>query len=161
MDANRIRIYKNTMFLYMRTLLVMFVTLYTTRIILSALGVEDYGIFNVVGGVVTLLAVFNNSMSAASSRYISYAIGKKDDNLISSSYSTIKRIHLILAIIVFILSETIGLWFVCSATVSPLDSFITYLTGKGKLLLIEGFFQLLAATKFHRQQNLHQHKPST
>lgn len=113
MDANRIRIYKNTMFLYMRTLLVMFVTLYTTRIILSALGVEDYGIFNVVGGVVTLLAVFNNSMSAASSRYISYAIGKKDDNLISSSYSTIKRIHLILAIIVFILSETIGLWFVC------------------------------------------------
>ena len=82
MDANRIRIYKNTMFLYMRTLLVMFVTLYTTRIILSALGVEDYGIFNVVGGVVTLLAVFNNSMSAASSRYISYAIGKKDYYLI-------------------------------------------------------------------------------
>lgn len=78
------QIAKNTIMLYIRTLLIMAVSLYTIRIVLKTLGIEDYGIYNVVGGVVVALSVINASLSGASSRFIAFAIGKKDSELLKS-----------------------------------------------------------------------------
>ncbi|MBQ0081442.1 MAG: MATE family efflux transporter [Alistipes sp.] len=90
----------------------MIVTLYTTRVVLKSLGVEDYGIFNVVGGVVLILMSINVAMSGSSSRFTSYALGQNDKELCERTFSTIIYIHWILAGIILLVSETIGLWFV-------------------------------------------------
>lgn len=74
--ANNKRIAKNTLLLYIRTLFIMLITLYTSRIILNTLGVSDYGIYNVVGGVVAMFGFINGSMSSATQRYITFALGK-------------------------------------------------------------------------------------
>lgn len=84
------QIAKNTIMLYIRTLLIMAVSLYTIRIVLKTLGIEDYGIYNVVGGVVVALSVINASLSGASSRFIAFAIGKKDSELLKKYFSAIK-----------------------------------------------------------------------
>lgn len=113
------RIAKNTIMLYIRTLLIMTVSLYTVRIVLKTLGVEDYGIYNVVGGVVVALSVINASLSGASSRFIAFAIGKKDSELLKRYFSAIKLIHWFLAGIILLIGETLGLWFVISQLVIP------------------------------------------
>lgn len=115
------RLAKNTIMLYVRTLLIMVVSLYTVRVVLLTLGVDDYGIYNVVGGVVISLGVVTASLSGASSRFISYAIGKGDSNLLEKYFSVIKLIHWILSGIIFIIGETIGLWFVMYKLVIPDD----------------------------------------
>lgn len=79
-SINNRRIAKNTLLLYVRMLLTMGVSLYTSRVVLDALGVEDYGIYNVVGGVVAMFSFFNGSMTAATQRFLSYAIGKTIQN---------------------------------------------------------------------------------
>ncbi|WP_288737932.1 oligosaccharide flippase family protein [uncultured Parabacteroides sp.] len=113
------RLVKNTIMLYVRTLLIMVVSLYTVRVILSILGVDDYGIYSVVGGIVISLSVITASLSGASSRFISYAIGKGDSDLLKIYFSTIKLIHWILCGIIFLIGETIGLWFVMYKLVIP------------------------------------------
>ena len=105
------RIAKNTVILYVRMLLVMLVTLYTSRIILQSLGVQDFGIYNVVGGVVSMFTIITGSLSQAVSRYFTYELGVRNYERLSKIFSTALVIHVILAIFVLILGETLGSWF--------------------------------------------------
>ena len=102
---------KNTVFLYFRMTLVMLVTLYTSRIVLDVLGASDYGLYNVVGGVVSMLAFLNGSISAGTSRFISYELGRGDKEQLRNVFNVSLVSHVALALIVFLLAETIGLWF--------------------------------------------------
>lgn len=113
------RIIKNAALLYVRMLLTMGVSFYTSRVILETLGFEDFGIYNVVGGVVVLFSFFNSSMGSATSRFLTYAIGKKDQAEICQTYSTAIYIHIVLALAILFLSETVGLWFLESKLVIP------------------------------------------
>jgi O-antigen/teichoic acid export membrane protein len=97
----------------------MLVSLYTSRVILNTLGVEDYGIFNVVGGVVTMFAFFNSAMSSATQRFLSFEIGKGDFIQLRKTFNATQIIHIGIAILIFILAETIGLWFVKTYLVIP------------------------------------------
>lgn len=105
------RIAKNTMFLYFRMLLIMGVNLYTSRIVLQVLGFDDYGLYNVVGGIVTMFTFLNGSLGAATSRYITFELGRKDFARLNKVFNTALQIHIALAVIIIILAETIGLWF--------------------------------------------------
>lgn len=108
---NNKRIAKNTLLLYVRMLFTIIVGLYTSRVVLNTLGVNDYGIYNVVGGIVAMLAFLNSAMTAASQRFISFELGTKNYQRLKEVFSTSVTIHLIIAGIIFIISETIGLWF--------------------------------------------------
>lgn len=116
--SNR-RIAKNTLFLYFRTALIMLVTLYTSRVVLNILGVEDYGVFNAVGGVVSMFAVMSGALTNAISRYITYGIGKNDKKQLKEVFSTSVSIQIVLSIIIFILCEIIGLWFLNNKMTIP------------------------------------------
>ena len=108
---NNKRIAKNTLLLYFRMLLTMAVSLYTSRVVLSTLGVEDYGIYNVVGGVVSMFSVISGSLSAAISRFITYELGKGDKKALENIFSSAVTIQLALGLIILILAEFIGVWF--------------------------------------------------
>ena len=108
---NNKRIAQNTILLYIRMFLMMAVSLYTSRVILSVLGVEDYGIYNVVGGVISMLSFINGSMASSTQRFLTIEIGKKDFIKLKEVFSTAVTIHFFIAIFIVILSETIGLWF--------------------------------------------------
>lgn len=116
---NNKRIAKNAVFLYVRMFLILLIGLYTSRIILKALGVEDYGIYNVVGGVVTLLGFVNMSLSNASSRFITIALGSGDMNELKRTFNSVVTIHFIFAAILLVIAETVGLWFVENKLVIP------------------------------------------
>lgn len=118
-SVNNNRIAKNTLFLYIRMLFIMTVSLFTSRVILSTLGVEDYGIFNVVGGVVAMFGFLNGSMSDATQRFISFAIGKSDQNRLKIVFSTTLQIHFLIAVIVVVLSEVVGMWFLYNKLLIP------------------------------------------
>lgn len=113
-SANNKRIAKNTLFLYFRMLLLMAVTLYTSRVVLDKLGITDYGIYNVVGGIVTMLGFLNTAMSVATQRFLSYEIGRDDFEQLKKVFSSSILIHSIIAFIILIISETVGLWFLNS-----------------------------------------------
>ena len=119
-DNNK-RIAKNTLLLYFRMLFMMAVSLYTSRVILNTLGIEDYGINNVVGGVVTMLAFINNAMSSATQRYITFELGKQNRVRLNHIFSTALQIHGLISLLIFILGETIGLWFFYEKLVIPID----------------------------------------
>ena len=108
---NTKRIAKNTLMLYVRMLFGMLVSLYTSRVVLQALGVEDYGIYNVVGGVVTMFSMISNSLSASVSRFLTFELGKGNMEGVKRVFSTSLSIQVALAFIVIVLSESIGLWF--------------------------------------------------
>ena len=110
-SQNNKRIAKNTLLLYVRMLFMMAVSLYTSRVILNALGVVDFGINNVVGGVIAMLGFLTSSLGAASSRYITYDLGKGDMTVMQKTFGNILSIHLILATIILLVGETLGLWF--------------------------------------------------
>lgn len=120
-SENTRRIAKNTVYLYGRMLFGMLVSLYTSRVILNALGVEDYGIYNVVGGFVTLFSLVSSSLSAATSRFLTFELGKGDMEQLKRVFSTSLLIHLVLAIIVFVLLETIGIWFLNTRMTIPVE----------------------------------------
>jgi O-antigen/teichoic acid export membrane protein len=105
------RIARNTLMLYLRMLLSMAISLYTSRIVLNALGVEDFGIYNVVGGIVLMLGFLNYAMSASTQRFLTFEMGIGNLTELNRIFNMSLIIHAIIAIIVFILSETIGLWF--------------------------------------------------
>lgn len=111
-ESNNKTIAKNTLFLFFRTLLIMGISLYTSRVVLSVLGVDDYGIYNVVGGVVSMLAFLNSAMVQASQRYLSFAQGKADIGNQNKVFSTSVLIHVTIAIIVALVLETVGWWYV-------------------------------------------------
>lgn len=120
-SENNHRIAKNTLMLYVRMLFSMLVSLYTSRVILNALGVEDYGIYNVVGGFVGMLGFLNVSMSGATSRFISYELGRNNSGNVSKIFSSSLIIHVGIALFIFILCETIGVWFIEYKLVIPSD----------------------------------------
>ena len=108
---NNKRIAKNTLLLYVRMLFMMIVSLYTSRVVLNALGVEDYGLYNVIGGVVVMFNLLSGSLSAAISRFITYELGKGDKQKLNLIFSSAMTIQIILILIIVLLAETIGLWF--------------------------------------------------
>lgn len=117
-DGNRL-IAKNTLMLYGRMLFTMAVGLFTSRVVLNTLGVTDYGVYNVVGGVISLFGFMTNSMGAASSRYITYGLGKDDMAAMKRTFGNIISIHFVLAGIIFLLGETVGLWIVLNKLQIP------------------------------------------
>ncbi len=118
-SSNTSRIAKNTLLLYFRMLLTMGVTLYTSRVILNALGIEDYGIYNVVGGVVAMFGILSGSLSSAISRFITFELGKGDLDKLKRIFCTSVNIQVILIAIITILMETIGIWFLNNKMVIP------------------------------------------
>ena len=115
------RLALNTLFLYARMLLLMFITLFTSRVTLRELGVDDYGIYNVVGGVVAMFSLLSGSLSAAISRFLTYELGKGNKDRIKKVFSTSINIQVILILIIVLLLETIGLWFINCKLVIPAD----------------------------------------
>lgn len=110
-QQNNKRIAKNTLLLYLRTFITLLISLYSSRLVLIALGVEDFGIYNVVGGVVGMFALLSGSMTAATQRFIAYELGKKDGDS-NRMFSATMTIHLFIVVVIIVLAETLGLWFV-------------------------------------------------
>ncbi|MDR1783461.1 MAG: lipopolysaccharide biosynthesis protein [Dysgonamonadaceae bacterium] len=111
MQQNNARIAKNTAILYARMLLTVGINLYTSRLVLDTLGVDDYGIYNVVGGVVTMFAFLNSSMAGATQRFLTFELGKKDTEKLKRVFATSVSIHFVIALLILALAETVGLWF--------------------------------------------------
>lgn len=110
-SADNKRIAKNTLFLYVRMILTILVNLYAVRVIWQVLGVEDYGVYNVVGGIVTMFAFLNSAMVASSQRFISFELGTGNKERLSRVFSISMTVHVMLALLILILAETVGLWF--------------------------------------------------
>lgn len=105
------RIAKNTLFLYLRLGISILVNFYTVRLLWRVLGIDNYGIYNLVGGIVMMFAFINNAMIASSQRYIAFALGKNDFSQLQKTFSISLTVHVLIAIIVLVFAETIGLWF--------------------------------------------------
>lgn len=110
-QSNNKRIAKNTVLLYLRTLFIMMITLYTSRVILNQLGVEDYGIYNVVGGVVAMFSVISAALSSSISRFITFELGRGDTSKLAIIFSTSINIQVMISLTVLILGEIIGVYF--------------------------------------------------
>ena len=120
-SENNKRIAKNTLLLYFRMLLLMVVSLYTSRVVLNALGVEDFGIYNVVGGVVAMFTVISGSLSAAISRFITFELGKGDGDGLKNTFSAAVTIQLLLSLLIVVLIESVGVWFLNAKMTIPAD----------------------------------------
>lgn len=116
---NNTRIAKNTLMLYFRMFFTMSVSLYTSRVVLNALGVEDYGIYSVVGGVIALFTFINTAMVSSTQRYINVELANGDKNKLRSVFNTSLQIHALVSLIIVILGETVGMWFLLSKLVIP------------------------------------------
>lgn len=119
--ANGKRIAKNTIMLYIRMLFTMAVALYSSRVILRTLGVEDYGIYNVVGGVVAMFGFLNTSMVASTQRFMSFSLGSDESTQVARVFSNSLLIHILIAIIILVFAETIGLWLLYNKLVIPAE----------------------------------------
>lgn len=100
------RIAKNTILLYVRMLLLMLVSLYTSRVVLSTLGVSDFGIYGVVGGIVSMFTFINSAMATGTQRFLTYELGRGDQVRLRKVFSMSVNIHLLLAVLVLLLAET-------------------------------------------------------
>lgn len=110
-SQNNKRIAKNTLLLYIRTLFIMLVTLYTSRVVLNTLGVTDYGINNVVGGVVAMFSVISSSLSSSISRFITYELGHGDFDRLKCIFTTSVNIQIGISLVILVLAEIFGVWF--------------------------------------------------
>lgn len=119
-DDNR-RIARNTMYLYIRTFITMLIGLYTSRKILELLGVTDFGIFNIVGGITVMLTFLNGSIGTAIQRYLTFELGRKDYEAYNRVFNTSLIIQSGLALLLIVLAETVGLWFVNTQLVIPAE----------------------------------------
>lgn len=113
------RIAKNTMFMYLRMALVMAVSLYTVRVVLRVLGVEDYGIYSAVGGIISSLSFITGVLAVASQRFFSVAIGKNDNGELSKVFNMILSLYLIVGAVIILIAETAGLWFMNNKMIIP------------------------------------------
>ena len=119
---------KNTLFMYIRMALSILIGLYTSRVVLQTLGVEDYGIYNVVGGIVSLFIFLNNALGQATQRFIAYELGKSSGiNSLKRTFSMCLNIHILIALLIVLLAETVGLWLVFNKLVIPENRFHTAL----------------------------------
>lgn len=119
--TNNKRVAKNTLFLYFRMILIMLVTLYTSRVVLAELGIQDYGIYNVVGGVVMMFSFLNNCMSSSTQRFLTFELGKGDNEKLKKVFSAALNIHIAIAVLIVFLAETAGLWFLNHKLNIPCD----------------------------------------
>ena len=119
------RIMVNTIMLYIRMFIIMIISFFTTREVLRLLGVEDYGIYNVVGGITVFLAFINNATTLATQRFFNYEIGNGNSWAIKKVYSASINIHLFIALTICILGETAGLWFLNNYINLPPDKYMT------------------------------------
>ena len=117
--SDNVRIAKNTLYLYLRMIVVMLVSIYTSRVILHNLGAIDFGIYNVVGGVVMMASFLNAALSVASSRFLTYELGRNDSEKLKKTFSASLCLHIGVALIVIVMGETIGLWFFSEKLVIP------------------------------------------
>lgn len=115
------RIAKNTIYLYFRMILTMLIALYTSRVILEKLGVDDYGIYNAVGGIVGFLSFLNGALATGSSRFLTFELGAGDKDKLKRTFSSLLTAHIILAAIIVVLAESFGLWFLYHKMVIPAD----------------------------------------
>jgi len=116
---NNKRIAKNTIFLYVRLLFVMAVSLYTSRIVLHVLGVDDFGIYSVVGGFIMLFLFINNGMTGATSRFLTFELGTNNQERLKKTFSASMSVHLFIAFLILVLGETVGLWYLENKMVIP------------------------------------------
>lgn len=123
MNEDNRKIAKNTVYLYIRQIVILAISLYTSRVVLNALGATDYGLYNVVGGVIVLFSFITNALSNSASRYVAYAIGTNDTKEIFRVFGSFLTLYYSLAIIILVLGETIGLWFVYNYLSIPPDRF--------------------------------------
>lgn len=120
-STNNKRIAKNTLFLYFRQFLTMAVAIYTSRIVLKVLGVVDYGVYNVVGGMVAMFAFLNSALAQATQRYIAYGLEKDNVDKQQKTFSMLMNVHILIAIILLVLCETIGLWLFYNKLIIPAE----------------------------------------
>ena len=116
---NNRRIARNTLMLYIRMFLTMAIGLYTSRVVLRVLGVEDCGIYGVVGGIVPMFAFINSSMAASTQRFLTFEIGKGNGGRVKDVFNSTILIHALIAVVVFVIAETAGLWFLETKMVIP------------------------------------------
>lgn len=121
LSTNYNRIAKNTAYLYIRMLIMTVVGLFTSRIILDALGAADYGIFNVVGGIIVLFSFFNSTLTSATQRFLNFYLGKDDKEGTKRVFCMSMNIYIFLSLLIIILAETIGLWFLNTQLNIPSD----------------------------------------
>lgn len=121
MTNNSSRIAKNTVFLYLRSIVVLGLTLYTSRIILQVLGVSDFGLYNVVGGVVAMLSFLTNAMQVSYQRYYAYAIGEGNKDKVLQLFHCSLTVQVFLSVVIILIAETLGLWFLNSKMVIDYD----------------------------------------
>lgn len=119
--ANNKRIAKNTIMLYMRMFIMMVIGLFTSRITLDALGASDYGTYSVVGGLVSMFSVLTGAMSVATSRFLTFALGVGDKDKLRKTFVTAVNIHLLIAILMIVISEIVGIWFLNNKLNIPTD----------------------------------------
>lgn len=118
-SSNSKRIAKNTLYLFIRMVLMLGISLYTSRVILNVLGVDDFGLYNVVAGFISILSFLTGSLSGTTSRYITFALGKGDKLYLYNVFGNTLIIHLLLCLIILLFGETIGLWFVTNKLTIP------------------------------------------
>ena len=123
MKENSKRIAKNTLLLYFRMMFTMFISLYTSRVVLKTLGVEDFGVYQTVGGIVAMLSFVNNALTVGSSRFLTYELGTGNFVKLKETFSTVLSVHILLAFFIVLLSETAGLWYVYNKLVVSPDRF--------------------------------------
>lgn len=115
------RIVKNTISLYFRMIITMVISLYTSRIVLNALGVSDFGIYNVVGGVVIMFGFLNSAMASSTQRFLAFELGRKDNVRLRQVFSISVTLHIFISIIIVLLSETLGVWFLNTRLTIPAE----------------------------------------
>ena len=115
------RVVKNTLFLYFRSILLLVISLYTSRVTLQVLGVQDYGIYQIVGGIVSMFSMLSSTLASASQRFITYALGENNKEKLRNVFATCVTIHVALGIIVVLLLEIVGLWFLHNKANIPIE----------------------------------------
>jgi len=120
-QQNNKRIAKNTLLLYVRMLFIMLVTLYTSRVVLAALGVVDFGIYNLIGGLAVMFSFFGSSLANATQRFLTYEVGKGNEQNLVTIFNTSSLIFLVLTILMIVCIETVGMWLLYNKLVIPED----------------------------------------
>ena len=123
-SSNNKRIAKNTLLLYLRQLLVMAVALYTSRVVLQTLGITDFGIYNVVGGVVSMLSFLTGTLSSATQRYLAYDLAVGNEKQLKETFSLVMLTYILMAVVTIVLAESIAVWFLNTKMTIPSDRIV-------------------------------------
>ena len=118
---NNKRIARNTLMLYIRMFLVMLISLYTVRVVLSILGEENYGIYNVVGGIVVMFSFLSRTLASASQRFFAFELGRKDYVRLNKVFNTTLVLYIVVILLIVFLAETVGVWFFHNKMTIPED----------------------------------------